>query len=368
MANLFNEVGLIYGLGGVGEGKELDFSDRDYVRALDHALEAGIYFFDTAEAYSGGRSEQILGDWLTYQNRAVVKIATKVSPENLTAKASITCLKASLKRLNTDYVDLYQIHWPNPIFATQEVADTLFALKETGLVKNFGVCNYSVPQLQNLADLTYSLPLVSTQIEVSLLDTFQVERGVKCASELKMSTLAYSPLGKGRLNAESTLTNRLQAVAIRNGVTISQLALAWLRQLGDVIPIVATRNKDHLEENIASASFSIPDHELEAVSNIVNGQLTEIPGSKIKIALDGDGNRSVYTTIEEALENKLLFEPSPSVLAMEIFENPDIKPVKVQKRTSGFFLVEGRIRYWAWRIAFGPDKPIPCIIVEAQVD
>ena len=354
-------------MGGIGEGREAVFEDDKYLQALSSASELGVDFFDTAEAYSDGRSERIIGTWLTGKNRDLLRIATKISPENLVRERCIRHLDASLDRLQTEYVDLYQVHWPNPKMSDSEVAESLLKIFETGKVRALGLCNHPPMQILRIQSLVPDLPIVSNQVEVSIFDSYQVSRSVSWCNARDMFTFAYSPLGKGRINAPGRVSEALRNIASKIGMTPAQLALSWVSSLGLVVPVVASRTPGHLEENALFSSFDVPTEVMNELSKIAMGSVAMVPAGKIRVSPEGDGGRMTYTTLAQALDNDLGFFPSPSDLAIEVSEDADIKPVKVVRESDGLLLVEGRMRYWGWIIAFGPDCPIPTIEVQSPV-
>jgi diketogulonate reductase-like aldo/keto reductase len=348
------------GMGGIFEGKEAKtLSKFDYVRILQDSLELGFKLIDTAPAYADGTSEEIVG--LAIQRRRPdVSIATKVSPENLDAVGIVRSVESSLRRLRTDYIDLLQIHWPNPTINLDQTARAMVDLVNGGKILQIGVANFSVPLLDEFSKLVPSHLFFSSQVEMSLIERYEVSRSLVWTRAQGLVTLAYSPLGKGRLAADPAIFNELSRIASGTGATVPQLCLKWLVDLGDVVPVVASRNVVHLKENLAFLDFPWHGNEFETLNGILEQSTVHLlVPSAITVATDGDGNRAAYQTVAQARENLLGFAPSPSQLAEEIKSFHDIKPVRVQRRGEEFFLVEGRVRYWAWVIAFGDSRPIP---------
>jgi diketogulonate reductase-like aldo/keto reductase len=368
MDKLLAHVKIGLGVGGIGEGKEAGkLGDPDYIQAIRQAYDVGYRLFDTAEAYGDGRSETLIGAALPSNLEGVI-IATKVSPENLMAMPLQEAAKASLKRLGREQIDLLQIHWPNPDVPAEEIATGLSRLHEQGLVRSVGVCNYSPRQAQELKGLIPNVPFISSQVELSLVDQFPMGRIHKWAEDNEVSTLAYSPLGKGRIASQGPLDEQLGNVASEFGATKAQISLAWIASLGKVIPIPASRNPLHLIENFNFSTLLIPASVLQQVSELVIAEDVKfIMPAQIRVALDGEGSRLAYTTLSQALKNELEFCPSPESLSRDIALDRDIKPVRIQKRGTQFFLIEGRVRFWAWVIAFGLDDPIPCTVVSDVV-
>ena len=368
MKDFLSGIRIGLGVGGVGEGKEAGtLSDQDYVDSIKEAYEIGYRLFDTAEAYANGRSETLIGLALGSEHPDAL-VATKVSPENLTPERMRISAESSLKRIAKSHIDLYQVHWPNPDVATEQVAEGLSQLHQRGLIRSIGVCNYNSRQAEELKALIPQVPFVTSQVELSLVDQYPIGRIHSWALAAEVKTLAYSPLGKGRISEFDTLNQVISRIASNYEVTNAQVSLSWLSHLGGVIPIPASRNPKNLRENFNFSAVPIPADDLARISDVLGSQeVVRIPPKEISVALDGEGARAAYTNLEEAIENKLNFCPSPQSLSREILLDSDIKPVRIQQREAGFFLIEGRVRYWAWVMAFGFDEPLPCTVVKSVV-
>lgn len=359
---------LALGMGGILEGKEAkSFSVGDYVSILNQSVDMGFCLVDTAPAYGDGVSEEIVGQ-VAEKRRSELLLATKVSPENLDSASIVRSAEASLRRLKTDYLDLLQVHWPNPTISLEETAQGMQLLLEAQKVRWIGVANFSVPELSRFSSFFPDDIFISSQVEMSVIDRFEVSRSLRWTEQNSKVTLAYSPLGKGRLAQNPAIHVVLKKVADRLGVTIPQLLLKWLSMQGRVVPVVASRNPAHLRENFAFQEVVIGDFELQALTQVLEkNQVHHLIPSEVTVATDGDGGRDVYLTVGQAEANPLGFSPSPKEISQQILEFPDIKPVRVQKRGDRFYLVEGRVRYWAWVIAFGDSKKIPAIEVSEVV-
>jgi myo-inositol catabolism protein IolS len=172
--------------------------ETDSVATIQAALDAGVNFFDTAEAYGDGYSELILGRALTGRRHEVV-IATKVSPSNLSGDAVRQACERSLQRLKTDYVDLYQIHWPSRTVPPAETMEALETLREHGKVRAIGVSNFGV---QDLSDLLAIGWCETNQLPYSLLGrAIEYHIRQQCVDE-GIGILCYSPLAQGLLTGK----------------------------------------------------------------------------------------------------------------------------------------------------------------------
>ncbi len=229
---------------------------REQVQALTKGLELGINLIDTAEAYGDGDSERLVGE-VTRGRRDSVFIATKVRPRNLHHDDVITACEASLKRLGTNYVDLYQVHWPNPRVPIAETMGAMEELVRQGKVRYVGVSNFSVEQTEEARAALRRSELASNQVEYSLTNR-KVEGEILpyCKKE-RIALIAYSPLAKGAI-ADSMVPLSLQQ---KYTMTPAQVMLNWVTRHEDVFAIPKSAKAGHIEENAASVSVRFSDSE-----------------------------------------------------------------------------------------------------------
>ena len=168
------------------------------IATVGAALDMGVNLFDTAEGYSGGDSESVLGQALMGRRHEAV-IATKVSRANLSAEEIRRACESSLRRLRTDYVDLYQIHWPSRTVSLLETMAALERLREQGMVRAIGVCNFGVQDLSDLLAIGWA---EANQLPYSLLwRAIEYEIRQKCMDE-GIGILCYSTLAQGLLTGK----------------------------------------------------------------------------------------------------------------------------------------------------------------------
>ncbi len=268
---------------------------RESIReAWNASIDAGVTFFDTAEVYSRGESERIIGGLLAGDpDRAgSVVVATKFmpSPWKLEVRGALMrSLRASLERLGRPSADLYQIHGPVSLRSHAAMADALVAAHEAGLVKAVGVSNYSAKEVRSIdAELRKrGLRLATNQIEFSLLRRAPETRGLLAAcQELGVLPLAYSPIGQGRLTGKYSaarppqgkrnfsnhpmevvdgVVSELRRVGDKHGgKTPSQVALNWVMAKG-VVPIPGAKDRHQAEENAGALGWSIDDDDLASL-------------------------------------------------------------------------------------------------------
>jgi diketogulonate reductase-like aldo/keto reductase len=227
--------------------------DARSLRVLRQALELGYRHIDTAEMYGDGHTEELVGKAIQGRDRSELFITTKVAPANLGARAVTAALEASLRRLRTDYVDLYLIHWPNPAVPLRETFEALNGLRRRGLTRRLGVSNFDVPQMREAMSLS-AAPLATNQVKYNLADRTPDHNGVlELCREQGLVLTAYEPLDKGRLLGES----RLSRLAAEQGLPLAQAALGWLLSKPRVVTICMSENPQHLQENLEIADRSL---------------------------------------------------------------------------------------------------------------
>jgi aryl-alcohol dehydrogenase-like predicted oxidoreductase len=264
-------------------------ADADAQRSVDMALDAGINLFDTAEMYGGGESERLLGQCLG-KRRADVLVASKVSLENCPPKQLGESLENSLKRLNTDWIDLYQVHWPPRDVPFAEVYGELARLREEGKIRAIGLSNFGPLDLRDWHDVGDA---VSNQIGYNALFRAAEYEAVPASRDYELGILAYMPLMQGlltgryrRIMGMSSMRRRTRHFSgIRPGVrhgedgheqlmmaTVTELrefaeavglapavlALAWtVAQPGISSVILGSRNPAQLRSNLTAADLDI---------------------------------------------------------------------------------------------------------------
>ena len=353
------------GFGGINDGSQKYHStEKDYIECLNVGVENGLTFIDTAEAYAEGYSEELIGKAVCGK-RSEVQIATKFSPENNSFKNVILAAERSLKRLNTDYIDLYQIHWPNPRIPIGETLSAMEILIGQGKILNIGVSNFSILQLQGAMSSLTKGKIVSNQVEYNLFDRFNESHLFPFCKKNNIKIIAYSPLDKGRITNNDVRLKLLDNLANKYSKSKEQVALNWITTSHNLIAIPTSRNPSHIIQNSQSLDFKLLPDDAAKIDAVCKLEPNFVDVSRIKVSLTGENSRKVYQSIEEAKENFLNLCPSPIELSESIKFGGPIKPVRLITSKDGkhdFELIEGRLRYWAWVIAYGESKAIPSYI------
>jgi aryl-alcohol dehydrogenase-like predicted oxidoreductase len=291
-------------------GKEMwvGIDDAQSTRAIRAAVETGITTFDTAAAYGKGHSERILGAALSGVRSDVI-LATKVFANRLKYNQVIDSCDRSLKNLKTDYIDLYQIHWPAGSFGTRDVPieETLAAmneLKEKGKIRAIGVSNFSYDQLKKA---TRYARIDSLQSPYSLFWR-HIERDIMpYCRQNKISILAYSSMAQGLLTGKFSpghefekgdhraknklfepehfqharqALDRLRPFSEKHACSLGQLALAWVISHTGTCAIAGARDADQVIQNALAAEVEISENDLtriNEISRLVTDHLDENP-------------------------------------------------------------------------------------------
>jgi aryl-alcohol dehydrogenase-like predicted oxidoreductase len=281
-------------------------SDEDAMTLVDAAFDEGINFFDTANVYSGGRSEEVLGRALASRPRDSYVLATKLrgtapdGGEGLSREQVLTQIDQSLQRLGTEYVDLYQCHWWDPDVPLAETLEAMTEIVETGKVRYAGCSNWTGEQIQQAIDLARDrgyVKIVSSQPEYSLLVRDPETDVIPVSAANGVSQVVYSPLAQGVLSgkyapgeaaAEGTRgaarnewmsefledavlerVQRLRPIAEELGITMVQLALAWiLREPNVASAIVGASRPDQLRDNAAASGVTLDESALRAIDAV----------------------------------------------------------------------------------------------------
>lgn len=253
-----------WGVGGFS-GRHLGGEDKD-VKALRLGLELGMRFVDTAEMYGHGHSEEVVGIAVG-EERGSVFIATKVSAENLSYERVMRSCEASLKRLKTNYIDLYQVHWPNPRIPIAETMKAMEKLVEEGKVRQIGVSNFSVEQTREAQEALSKNSLASNQVEYSLVERSIEEDLLPYCTREHVTVIAYSPVARGRIpgSGREERWQILERIAGKYGKTRAQIALNWLICKEPVVAIPKAANLEHVRENAGSVGWMLKKEDQDAL-------------------------------------------------------------------------------------------------------
>lgn len=254
------------------------------------ALELGVNLVDTAELYGFGRSERIVGEAIRGR-RDEVFLATKIFPIGLPFMTSWRA-RGSARRLGVDRIDLYQLHWPSPLFPPRAAMPRMRRLVQQGLVAHVGVSNHNLRQWQE-AERALGGAVLSNQVLFNLVDRRPERELLPWAQENGRVVIAYSPLGQGLLSGKyqdsppSNLLRRrrsrfsaanrarlrplieaLREIGSRHGATPAQVSLAWLIRKRNVVAIPGASSVRQMEENVAAGDIVLSDEESSLLDSL----------------------------------------------------------------------------------------------------
>lgn len=296
---------MTFGIGELVPGVTNSIDQTEADRMVDRALDAGINLFDTADAYTSGQSEIMLGKALSSHRHEVI-IATKVgfrsgralTDTGLSSRHIIASAEASLKRLGTDYIDLYQIHIPDPLTPLEETVRALDDLVRRGLVRYVGFSNFpawKAARMLSIQECKGYARFVAAQMYYSLLGRDLEYEVVPFVEDAGIGVLAWIPLASGFLSGKYTRENPkpeggrlntfqllpidvekgyevvdlLKQIAQNHSASPAQVALAWMLTKPFVSSIIIGANKmSHLEDNLGAVEMNLSVQEVEQLDEL----------------------------------------------------------------------------------------------------
>lgn len=288
-------MGMSYGYGAAGDKKEM-------IKLIHQAIEKGVTFFDTAEVYGPYTNEELVGEALEPYRKEVV-IATKCGIQIVDGKQIVIgkpetirrSIEGSLKRLRTEYIDLYYLHRVDPDTPIEEVAETMKLLQQEGKIRHWGVSEAGVQTIRRAHAV---FPLTAVQSEYSMWWCEPEKELLPTLEELEIGFVPFSPLGKGfltgsiskdtrfdksdfrnivprftaeNLNANQVIVDFVKKLANEKNATPAQIALAWVLAVKPwIAPIPGTTKPSRLEENLQSIHVEITPEELKRINDMLN--------------------------------------------------------------------------------------------------
>lgn len=230
----------------------------DELAALNSGIDLGLTLIDTAEMYGGGRSEELVAEAIAGRRNRIY-VVSKVLPNNASRRGTIAACERSLKRLKTDYLDLYLLHWrgPEPLAETLEA---FVALRRRGAIRHYGVSNFDRSDMLEARELAGGAEIAANQVLYNL-----ERRGVEWdllpwCREHGIPLMAYSPLGSSGVPLLDD--DALNAVAERHSATPARVALAWLLRHPDVVVIPKASSEAHVRDNRAALDLRLTAEDL----------------------------------------------------------------------------------------------------------
>jgi len=237
-------------------------------RALRRGIELGMTHIDTAEMYGDGRSEEIIGEVIRGLDRERLFIVSKVLPQNASYEGTIRACEQSLRRLGTEYLDVFLLHWrgSKPL---RETMRALERLVHDGKIRALGVSNFDVEDLREARRYLERAPIACNQVLYNF-----ARRGIEydlipyCRDE-KIAVVAYTPFG-GMPNPRSPAASAIDGIAAKHGVGAHQVALAWVTRDPICFTIPKAIDVRHVEENAAAGDLELDPSDIRAIDEAFN--------------------------------------------------------------------------------------------------
>jgi diketogulonate reductase-like aldo/keto reductase len=260
----------VLGMGTWRMGESIRYREAE-IAALRYGLDLGLSLIDTAEMYGEGGAEKVIAEAIKGR-RAEVFLVSKVYPHNASKQGAIAPCERSLKRLKTDYLDLYLLHWRGSV----PLAETLSAfqtLRESGKIRNYGVSNFDARDMKEAIELPFGDGIVTNQVLYNL-----TRRGIErdllpWCRDRGIPIMAYSPIEQGRI-----LNNRiLKEIAREREATPARVAIAWLLHHPDVIVIPKSSRIEGVEDNRAALELKLSPEELAILDTVFPAPAEPVP-------------------------------------------------------------------------------------------
>lgn len=246
------------------------------IAALRLGVDLGMNLIDTAEMYGEGGAEEVVAEAIAGR-REEVCIVSKVYPHNATLRGAVEACERSLRRLKTDYIDVYLLHWRGDV-PLEETLEAFVLLKEQGSILDYGVSNFDVSDMDEAFALPGGDEIATNQVLYSLL-----YRGIEWdlvprSRERGIPIMAYSPVGHKPADQKRLFENRtIRAIAEKHNVTPAQVALAWFFRHPDMVVIPKARRPDHIRENRAAFDLQLTERDHEELDQAFPPPQRKIP-------------------------------------------------------------------------------------------
>jgi len=240
-------------------------------QALRLGLDLGLTLIDTAEMYADGAAEELVGKAIAGR-RDKVFLVSKVLPQNASRQGTISACERSLRRLKTDYLDIYLLHWRGEI-PLEETLAGFDALVHSGKIRQWGVSNFDTSGMEELVSLPGGSAVVTDQVLYNL-----ARRGIEFdllpwCRERRIPIMAYSPVEQGRILDRA----ELQDIATRHGATPAQVALAWVLRQEGIIAIPKAGTPEHVRENRGALDIVLNEKDLAELDRVFPPPRKKVP-------------------------------------------------------------------------------------------
>jgi diketogulonate reductase-like aldo/keto reductase len=232
---------------------------EEEIHALRIGLDLSMTLIDTAEMYADGGAEELVGEAIEGRRNDVF-LVSKVLPDHATVRGTMTACERSLRRLKTNHLDLYLLHWRGSV-PLEETVSAFEALVEAGKIRYWGVSNFDISDMEELVALDGGEDVTTNQVLYNLSRRGPEYDLFPWCRQRHIPIMAYSPIEQGRILNNS----ELEAVAIRHSATTAQVALAWVLQQDGVIAIPKASTARHVRENRGALEIRLTQQDMDAL-------------------------------------------------------------------------------------------------------
>ncbi|MFI5412371.1 MAG: aldo/keto reductase [Candidatus Micrarchaeales archaeon] len=237
-------------------------NDKKEIRAIKFSLKSGMNVIDTAEIYGRGHAEELVAEAIKGRDRDDLFIISKVWPMNLRHDSVIRAAHGSLKRLKTKYIDLYLIHWPNPLVSINETIGAMEELVDKGLVRHIGLSNFGVNEVKNAVAATKRYEIIANEISYSLIKKDAEDYLIPFCIKNKIKIIAHTPLGKGKVLKMKEVVD----MAKKYDKKPAQIAINYLMKKS--LPIPKASDQNHIHEITGSVGWGLSIEDYNSLSQI----------------------------------------------------------------------------------------------------
>ncbi len=245
-----------------GEMMASTANDDQEIKAIKYAISSGINIIDTAEMYGAGHAEELVAQVIKRRDREKLFIISKVWPMNLSHDKLVRAAENSLRRLNTKYIDLYLIHWPNPLANMKETIGAMEELIDKGVIRHMGVSNFNVKDVEKAIGATKKYEIAANEISYSLAKKDSEDYLIPFCQKHKIRVIAHTPLARGHVLKMKEVIE----LAEKYDKKPSQIALNYLMKKS--LPIPKAVNIKHIKELIGAVGWGMEERDYNKLSEM----------------------------------------------------------------------------------------------------
>jgi diketogulonate reductase-like aldo/keto reductase len=253
----------------IGQGTWLiENDDSSSIKTLQIGLDLGMTHIDTAEMYGNGKAEELVSQAIAVRKGEDIFLASKVLPSNASFEGTIKSCKNSLKRLKTDYLDLYMLHWPSAYHSISDTMKAMEKLVKDNLIRFIGVSNFDLKELQQAEQSLENEHIACNQVLYHLGYRAIEKRIIPYCKSKGIAVVGYSPFGHGNFPSQNSIEGKVLAkIANRHGRTPRQIALNFL-SYSNIFTIPKTSHPERARENSKSVDtdWSLTDKDMEEIN------------------------------------------------------------------------------------------------------